>query len=142
MLFVPFALPPLIPSPFSKLTRLTLELLPLTGDLFRADLNKCLNLTKMERRVFDASFKRMAINLSYARGSVKEVADELGIDPGRLSKWRQQESSPVRSSEGLNDDQKEIKQLQKELKEAQLERGILKNAVSIFSRGDGRYTDS
>ncbi|WP_187263740.1 transposase [Pontibacter beigongshangensis] len=96
----------------------------------------------MERRVFDASFKRMAINLSYARGSVKEVADELGIDPGRLSKWRQQESSPVRSSEGLNDDQKEIKQLQKELKEAQLERGILKNAVSIFSRGDGRYTDS
>ncbi|RDV11843.1 hypothetical protein DXT99_23970 [Pontibacter diazotrophicus] len=42
----------------------------------------------MGRRVFDASFKRMAIDLSYARGSVKEVADELGIDPGRLSKWR------------------------------------------------------
>ena len=42
----------------------------------------------MEKRVYDASFKRMAIDLSYARGSVKEVADELGIDPGRLSKWR------------------------------------------------------
>ena len=35
----------------------------------------------MERRVFDASFKRMAIDLSYAMGSVKEVADELGVDP-------------------------------------------------------------
>lgn len=40
----------------------------------------------MSKRVFDDSFKKMVINLSYARGSVKEVADELGIDPGRLSK--------------------------------------------------------
>ncbi|TXK27230.1 transposase [Pontibacter qinzhouensis] len=76
----------------------------------------------MDRRVFDASFKRMAIDLSHARGSVKAVADELGIDPGRLSKWRQKDSSTVRSTEGLNDEQKEIKRLQKELKEAQLER--------------------
>jgi len=96
----------------------------------------------MERRVFDASFKRMAIDLSYARGSVKEVADELGIDPGRLSKWRQKDSLSVPSSEGLTKEQKEIKRLQKELKEAQLERDILKKAISIFSRGDGRYTDS
>ena len=79
----------------------------------------------MEKRVFDASFKRMAIDLSYARGSVKEVADELGIDPGRLSKWRQKESSPVKSTEGLTGEQQEIKRLQKELKEAQLERDIL-----------------
>jgi len=96
----------------------------------------------MERRVFDASFKRMAIGLSYARGSVKEVADELGIDPARLSKLRQKDSSPVQSTEGPTEKQKEIKQLQKELKEAQLERDILRKAVSIFSRGDGRYTDS
>ncbi|MFD3002798.1 transposase [Pontibacter toksunensis] len=96
----------------------------------------------MERRVFDAYFKRMAIDLSYARGSVKEVADELGMDPGRLSKWRQKDSSPVRRTEGLTDEQKEIKRLQKELKEAQMERDILKKAVSIFSRGYGRYTGS
>ncbi|WP_162055920.1 transposase [Pontibacter pamirensis] len=105
----------------------------------------------MGKRIFDASFKRMAIDLSYARGSVKEVADELGIDPGRLSKWRQKDSSPVRSTEGLSDDQKEIKRLQKELKEAQMERDMdpmlthvcgSKKAVSIFSKGDGRYTDS
>lgn len=96
----------------------------------------------MDRRVFEASFKRMAIDLSYARGSVKDVADELGIDPGRLSKRRQKDSSPVRSTQGLTDEQREIKRLQKELKEAQLERDILKKAISIFSRGDGRYTDS
>ncbi|GAA4431504.1 hypothetical protein GCM10023188_19110 [Pontibacter saemangeumensis] len=40
----------------------------------------------MERQEIDASSKRMALGLSYARGSVKEVADEPGTDPGRLSK--------------------------------------------------------
>lgn len=55
----------------------------------------------MNRREFDASFKRMAVDLSYARGSVKEVADELGIDPGRLSKWRQKDRFPVPPTEGL-----------------------------------------
>jgi len=95
----------------------------------------------MSKRVFDAAFKKMAIDLSYARGSVKEVADELGIDPGRISKWRQQHSLPEKSPVGLTDEQKEIRRLQKELKEALLERDILKKAVSIFSKGDGRYSD-
>ncbi|MCC9168411.1 transposase [Pontibacter harenae] len=49
----------------------------------------------MERRVFDASFKQMTVDLSYARESVKEVADELGIDPSRLSKWWQKDALPV-----------------------------------------------
>lgn len=30
----------------------------------------------------------MDIELSEAKGSVKGAADELGIDPSRLSKWR------------------------------------------------------
>jgi transposase len=42
---------------------------------------KVLNLTIMRRRVFDAAFKKMAVELSYARGAVKEAAAELGIDP-------------------------------------------------------------
>ena len=83
----------------------------------------------------------MATDLSYARGSVNEVDDELGVDPGRLSKWRQKGSSPVRSTQGLSDVQKEIKRLQKELKEAQLERDMLKKAVSI-SRNEFGIFDS
>ena len=63
----------------------------------------------MDRRVFAPSFKRMAIDFSYARGSVKEVADELGIDSGRLSKWRQKDSSPVWPTEGLTEEQKKDK---------------------------------
>jgi transposase len=104
----------------------------------------------MSKRVFDAAFKKMAIDLSYARGSVKEVAEELGIDAGRISKWRQQHSLREKSSVGLTDEQKESRRLQKELKESLLERDMdpmlthvcgSKKAVSIFSQRDGRYSD-
>ena len=39
-------------------------------------------------------------------------------------------------------EQKELVRLKRELKEAQIERDILKKAISIFSRNDGRYTNS
>ncbi|GEO03602.1 hypothetical protein AAE02nite_12660 [Adhaeribacter aerolatus] len=91
----------------------------------------------MSKRVFDASFKRMAINLSYARGPVKEVAEELGIAPGRISKWRQQCSTVEKAFTGLTDEQKEIRRLQKELKEIQLGRYILKKTVASFPRETG-----
>ncbi|MBW7469369.1 transposase-like protein [Pontibacter aydingkolensis] len=55
-----------------------------------------------------------------ARGLVKEVAEELGIDPSRLSKWRSKRSGSAQPAAELTADQKEIKRLQRELKEAQL----------------------
>jgi transposase len=97
-----------------------------------------------KRRVFDQAFKQMAVELSHAKGSVQEAARELGIDSSRITKWRQSHKSPDRSTTvapELNEDQKLIKRLQKELKDAQLERDILKKAVGIFSRGDGKYSD-
>ena len=98
----------------------------------------------MKKRVYDVVFKKMAVELSDAKGSVKAGAEELGIDPGRISKWKNQYKSggtSIISASNLSDEQKEIRSLQKELREAQQERDILKKAVSIFSRGDGRYSD-
>jgi transposase len=46
----------------------------------------------MKKQVFDQAFKQMAVELSYAKGSVKTAAAESGIDPGRISKWRQQQN--------------------------------------------------
>ena len=96
----------------------------------------------------------MAIELSYLKGSVQEAARELGrfagaIDSSRITKWRQSHKSTGQSATaaiGVSEEQKLIKRLQKELKDAQLERDILKKAVGIFSRGDrtggpGKYSD-
>ena len=75
----------------------------------------------MNKRVFDDSFKTMAVALTHAKGSVKEVADELGVDPNRLNKWRRLQAAPKeRASAELNEEQRSIKRLQKELKEAQM----------------------
>jgi transposase len=97
----------------------------------------------MKRQVFDETFKQMAVELSNAKGSVKIAAQELGIDPSRLSKWRQNQKEDkiiTKEKPTLTAEQLEIRRLQKELKEAQLERDILKKAVSIFSKGDSRYS--
>ena len=99
----------------------------------------------MRKRVYDEAFKHMAVELSEAKGSVKAVAEELGIDPGRISKWKHQYKGGDHGSSlsvGLSEEQKEIRRLQKALKDALEERDILKKAVSIFSKGDGRYSDS
>ena len=69
----------------------------------------------------------MAVELSYARGSVKEAATELGIEPSQISKWCQQHHAPNDNPAiSLTEEQKEVPRLQKALKEAQLEREILK----------------
>lgn len=97
-----------------------------------------------KRRVFDQAFKRMAVDLSHAKGSVQEAARELGIDSSRITKWRQTHKSPGQSAtivNGLSQEQQLIRRLQKELKDAELERDILKKAVSIFSRGDRKSSD-
>ena len=42
----------------------------------------------MNKRVYDDSFKKMAVDLTISRGSIKEVAEELGINQSLLSKWK------------------------------------------------------
>ena len=78
-----------------------------------------------KRRLFAEAFKQMAVELSYAKGSVQEAARELGIDSSRITKWRQRHKRPgqsITATTGLSDEQKQIRRLQKELKDAQLDR--------------------
>jgi transposase len=75
----------------------------------------------------------MAEELSEAKGSVAEAAAELGLDAGRISKWRKSFKKPdLREKlDGLTDDQKLIRQLERELREVKLEYEILKKAVRM-----------
>jgi transposase len=90
----------------------------------------------------------MAVNLCLTGKPSKEVAKELGIRAELIRRWnREYEETKEGSFSGhgkanLTAIQKENLQLKKDLREAQLERDILKKAVSIFSRGDIRFTNS
>lgn len=90
----------------------------------------------------------MAVNLCLSGKKPKEVARELGIRDELLRRWRreydkyQEGSFSGHGNVNMNHEQKEITRLKKELRDVQIERDILKKAISIFSRGDNRYSNS
>ncbi|MFB2121706.1 transposase [Parapedobacter sp. 2B3] len=98
-------------------------------------------------RFFDSEFKIMAVELSYAKGTAASAAKELGINESMLGKWRRDSRFNARidelelgsnriSGDNNRDLEQENKLLKKALKEATIERDILKKAVGIFSKGD------
>ncbi|MBW7466935.1 transposase [Pontibacter aydingkolensis] len=99
-----------------------------------------------ERRRFDKEFKLMAVELSKSRNSIQELAHELGVRPELIYRWRSEHlEKPEGSFTGHGKarhtpEEAEIARLRKQLRDAELERGILKKAISIFSRGDGKST--
>ena len=97
------------------------------------------------RRAFDEKFKAMAVELAYSKGSIREAADELGIGMSALGKWKKtlKRGEPiVKADSAMTEQEKEIKRLKWELKETSLERDILKKAINIFSRSDGKNLGS
>ena len=101
-----------------------------------------------ERQTYDKEFKQKAVELSFARGNAREIAEELGIRPELLYRWRrerqkyQNNSFPGKGRPKMTDLESEVARLRKELRDAKMERDILKKAVSIFSRSDGKSTNS
>ena len=105
-----------------------------------------LRIMKRERRKFTKEFKLNAVELSYTRSSIAELAGELEIRPELLYRWRsefasyQGKSFPGNGHPKMTEEESEVARLKKELAEIRMERDILKKAVSIFSKSDGRFT--
>ena len=99
-----------------------------------------------ERRKFDKEFKLMTVELSKARENLNELAKELGIRVELIYRWHTEflekgtGSFPGHGKPKHTAEEAEIAQLKKQLREVELERDILKKAISIFSRGDGKST--
>jgi transposase len=94
---------------------------------------------------FDEAFKREAVRLSQLDGrTVAGTARSLGIDTNTLGMWRRQFGASISEttrtgsyrSEAERDGEKdrEIMDLRKRLREAEIERDILKKAVGVISR--------
>ena len=94
------------------------------------------------RRKYDQDFKRNAVLLCAEPGrSVTDVAGRLGIKKDLLYRWRReyhrangQYVFPGNGIEALNPEQTRIRELEKKLKDTEMERDILKKAMAIFSR--------
>jgi transposase len=78
--------------------------------------------------------------LSYKRTNISELGRELGITAPQLYKWRKEfeefgeGSFPGKGKLKLTVEQEKIHELEKRLKDAELERDILKKAIGIFSK--------
>ena len=93
----------------------------------------------MQRKRYNAEFKREAVRLASQAGMVKrQVAQELGIHENLLRSWIRQfaqgkwEASPgtvLKSAQQL-----ENERLKRELKRVTTERDILKKAVGYFAK--------
>ena len=89
----------------------------------------------MERKIYTGEFKEQAVKLSYVSGkSVAETAADLGLPTNMLHRWRREgkKTGRVFPGHGKARDE-EMAELKKQLRQAELERDILKKAVSFFA---------
>lgn len=95
---------------------------------------------KRERKIYDPAFKTKAVQLSNERDNISELARELGIKVTLLYKWRKEYeefgegSFPGKGNLKLTPEQEKIHELEKKLKDAELERDILKKQSAFFPR--------
>jgi transposase len=93
-------------------------------------------------RKYPKEFKLEALRLLATSGkSAAQLERELGITDGMLLKWREwyqevpgEEGVSSLAPSDLEAAKREIKRLERELREVAEEREILKKAMSIFSR--------
>jgi len=95
----------------------------------------------VQRRKYDSDFKRNAVQLTEEPGrTVAEVAENLGIGKDLIYRWRRKQRAhpglafPGNGREALTIQQQKIRELEKKLKDTEMERDILKKAMAIFSR--------
>lgn len=85
-------------------------------------------IVKKRQRKYDAQFKEEAVKQVENGQRVSAVAQALGISEALLYQWRKRStiSPPSHSSE--------VELLRKHVKQLEIERDILKKALTIFSR--------
>ena len=92
------------------------------------------------RRNYPQEFKTEAVELLLnSEKEPKEIAEDLGIDANMLHRWKreylasQEHAFPGNGQIGDPEDI-EMQKLQKQLREMEEERDILKKALAIFSK--------
>ena len=94
------------------------------------------------RKQYDREFKLMAVELSHKRTELVSLAKELDVRPELLYRWRKEFSLKNEVSFPQTGLEAENARLKRQLNDSEMENAILKKAVSIFSRSDGKFSNS
>ncbi len=86
------------------------------------------NGTNKGRRKYDDEFKRDALKMIDSGQTVRSVAESLGVGENLLHKWKQGRREKASGAE------LEMIELRAKVRQLEMERDILKKALSIFSR--------
>ena len=94
-----------------------------------------------QKRTYSPEFKTKAVELCNHRGNLQSVAAELDVSAKNLSRWKQEHGAgkldgTPRPAVPKSSGALENIALRKALREAELERDILKKALCIFSKSD------
>ena len=94
-----------------------------------------------KKRQHSEEFKKEAVEYNLSSGKVvEEVAQDLGIFPHNLKRWRAQyrkhgeRAFPGHGKENLTPQEAENRRLKKELADTQAKRDILKAVLAIFTK--------
>lgn len=98
------------------------------------------------RKKYSKQYKLDVIQRSFQCDNIRELASDLGLNPGVIYKWRadyeasKASKKPLFTGNGvasLTPEQTEIARLKRELADAKLERDILIKAIAVFGKNDG-----
>lgn len=95
-----------------------------------------------ERRVYTKEYKLMIVSLVNSGQTPVNVANEYGLHPDIVRRWRRLSNDNTRpiftgnGNQSLTDTEKQLLKLKKELLDVKMERDILKKVVGIFSTSD------
>lgn len=101
---------------------------------------------KKKRKTYSRDFKVKLVELCKSRANVSSVSREYGVAINTLHRWAaefdryEKGSFPGRGKPKMTEAEAELAALKKELADVKEERDILKKAVHIFSKRDGKST--
>ena len=94
---------------------------------------------KRPRTKYDAAFRTEAVRrVTQDEQTASRVAQALGMSETVLGKWVRAARSQAARPAGSEAQEQENKQLRTQLARAEMERDILKKALTIFSQPTGR----
>ena len=93
-------------------------------------------MTRRKRREYTEDFKRQMFQLYKNGKSSSEIIEEDDLTASTFHKWVKQDelSGSFKEHDNLTPEQKEIIELKKRLKHAEMENDILKQAALIMGR--------